>query len=129
MSPTERIVLPRLEDAVEHGKHLLRVHGATEWLVADVAYAFHNIPIRPSERQFVCRKVGTRFLVFTVLGMGGKSASNVQSLFAPAIGRVVSSVFSGDEFRGLPLLAGGGSLGEGSRTSWVSPRLGQSQSR
>ena len=54
------------------GKHLLRLHGALEWLVVDVAHAFHNLPIRPSDRQFMCGK-GTRFLVFKVLGMGPTS--------------------------------------------------------
>ena len=39
-SRTTWIVLPRLEDVVEDGKHLLRVHGAMEWLVVDVAHAF-----------------------------------------------------------------------------------------
>ena len=89
-----RIVLPRLED----GKHLGRVHFAVEWIVVDVAHAFHNIPIRLSERQFMCRKDGTRFLVFKVLGMGGKSSPNILSWFAAAVGCLVSSVFSGDEF-------------------------------
>ena len=53
----EPIVSLRLEDSVEDGKHLLWVHGAVEWLVVDGALAFHNIPIRPSERQFTCGKV------------------------------------------------------------------------
>ena len=46
MSLAERTVRPRLEDAVEDHKHLLRVHGAVEWLVVDVAHTFHNIPMR-----------------------------------------------------------------------------------
>ena len=39
MSLTERIALPRLQDAVEDGQHLIRVHGAVEWLVVDVVHA------------------------------------------------------------------------------------------
>ena len=110
----EWLVLPRLEDAVEDGKHLLRVHGAMEWLVVDAAHAFHNTPVRPSE--FMCGNVGTRFFVFKVLGMG--------DWFAAATGRVVSSVSSGDAFRCYffvddLLLAGGGSLGERWRTFTV----------
>ena len=56
---SERIVLRRLEDVVEDGKHLFRVHVALEWLVVDVAHAFHNIPIRPSEQQLMCGKVSS----------------------------------------------------------------------
>ena len=106
---------PRLEDAVENGKHLLQVQDALEWLVVDVAHAFHTVPIRPSERQFMCGKVRTRFLVFKVVGMGGKLSPDIWGLFAAATGRVVSSVFSDGEFRcevnvDDRLLAAGGSL-------------------
>ena len=50
--------------------------GAVEWLTVDVAHAVYNMPIRPSERQFLCGKVDNRFLVFKVFGMGGKSSPN-----------------------------------------------------
>ena len=89
----ERIVVPRLDL-----KHLHWDHGAVEWLVVDVAHAFHNMPIRASERQFLCGKVCTQFFVFNVLGMGGKFLPNIWSQLAAAIGRVVSSVFRCDEF-------------------------------
>ena len=52
----------------------------------DVAHAFHNVPIRPSERQFMRGKVGARFIVFKVLSMGGKSSPNIWGRFA--MGRV-----------------------------------------
>ena len=110
MSLTERIVLPRLEDTVEDSRHLLGFTGT--WFVV--------IPIQPSEQQFMCAMVGARHLVFEVLGMGGRSSPNIWGRLAAAIGRVVSSVFNGDEFRceihvGDPLLAAGGSPGERSR--------------
>ena len=40
-------------------------------------------------------KVGSRFLVFKALGMGGMSSPNNWCRFAAATGRVVSSVFGG----------------------------------
>ena len=84
---TERIVLLRLEDAGEDGKHLLRIHGALEWLVVDVAHAVHIIPIRPSERQFMCGQVGSWCVVFKVFGMGGKSSLRIWGRFAADTGR------------------------------------------
>ena len=88
-----------------------------EWLVMDVTHTFHNIPIRPCKRHFMRGNVGTRFLFWKVLGMEGKSSPKIWGWIAAAIGRVVSSVFSGDEFRCAinvddPFLAAGGSLGE-----------------
>ena len=68
VSLAEWLVLPRRDNSVEGRKHLHRVHGAVEWLV--VTHAFRSTPIRPSERQVVCRKVGTRFLLFNILVMG-----------------------------------------------------------
>ena len=62
----------------------------------DVAHAFHNVPIRPSDRQFMCGN-GTRFLVFNVLGMGGKSSPNIR--LAAATCRVILAVPNVDEFR------------------------------
>ena len=80
-----------------------------------------RIPVRPSERQFVCGKVCTRFIVFNVLGIGGKPSPNIWS----------------DAFRceiyvdDLPLAAGGSYLhsrAAGHRRLGFSS-LGQSQSR
>ena len=57
------------------------------------------MPIRPSVQQFMCGLVGPRYLVFEVLGKGGRSSPNIWGRCAAATGRVVSSVFNGDEFR------------------------------
>ena len=97
---TERIVLPRIQDAVEDAMHLrLCGEGDLEWLVLDIADAFHNIPLRPSEWKFACGKVGNRFVVFLVLCMGGKSAPNIWGRYAALLGRMLASTFSPDEFR------------------------------
>ena len=65
----------------------------------------------------MCGKVGTRFLRWKVL-------THVWGWFAVAIGRVVPSACSGDEFRcdihaDDHLLVAGGSFGERSRTFTV----------
>ena len=112
----ERIVLPRVQDAVDDASELLRHgYGGLEWLVLDIADAFHNVPLRASERRYCCGKVGDRFVVFLVLCMGGKSAPNIWGRYAACIGRVLASVFPSDELRSEiyvddPLLACTGTL-------------------
>ena len=91
----ERIVLPRVRDAVGDARHLrLHCDGDLEWLVLDVADAFCNVLIRLSERVFACGKVGNKFVVFEVLCMGGKSAANIWGRFAALLGRTLASLFS-----------------------------------
>ena len=117
---TERIVLPRIQDAVDDARQLLRrlsrTHpGALEWLVLDVADAFHNIPLRPTERRYACGKIGDKFVVFLVFCMGGKSAPTIWGRFAAAIGRILASIADASTFRveayvDDPLLAAAGSL-------------------
>jgi hypothetical protein len=90
----ERIVLPRLQDAVEDALRLLAGNPGQhlEWLVLDVMDAFHNIPVHPSEWRFACGKVGGRYVLFLVLCMGGKSAPGIWGRYAAALGRLVASV-------------------------------------
>ena len=96
----ERIVLPRVQDAVDDAADLLRMgYGGLEWLVLDIADAFHNVPLRPSERRYCCGKVGNRFVVFLVLCMGGKSSPNIWGRYAACIGRILASIFDPAEFR------------------------------
>ena len=45
----------------------------------------------------MCGMVGARYIVFEVLGTGGRSSHEIWGRFAAATGRVVSSVFNGDE--------------------------------
>ena len=95
----ERIVLPRIQDAVEDALELRKSGGQLEWMVLDISDAFHNVPMRPSERRFSCGKVGDRYVVFEVLCMGGKSAPNVWGRYAAGLGRITASVFDPSEFR------------------------------
>ena len=89
----ERIVLPRIQDAVTDALELRRAGtGDIEWIVLDIADAFHNIPLRSAERRFACSKIGDEIVCFLVLCMGGKSAPTIWGRFAACIGRMVASV-------------------------------------
>ena len=96
----ERIVLPRIQDAVDDAKFIRGSGpGDLDWLVLDVADAFHNIPMCESERRYACGKIGNLFVVFLVLCMGGRSAPNQWGRFAAFLGRLVASLFDPTEFR------------------------------
>ena len=73
----ERIVLPRLQDAVVDALCLLREHGLVEWAVLDIQDAFHNILVRRAERRYTCGQFGGKVIVFFVLCMGGKSSPSI----------------------------------------------------
>ena len=119
-------MLPRIQGAVDDALDLLMSNARdgtaeVEWLVLDVADAFHNIPLKPRERRFACGKVADRYVVFRVLCMGGKSAPTVWGRFAAAVGRVLSSIADPSAFRvevyvDDPLLAASGSLRERTHT-------------
>ena len=113
---TELIVLPRIQDAVDDARHVRLCTGEDlEWLVLDVADAFHNILVHPSKRRFACSMVDGKFVVFLVLCMGGKSAPNIWGRFAALLGRMQASLFCPDELRhdifvDDPLMAAAGAL-------------------
>ena len=58
----------------------------------DIADAFHNIRIRPSECRYAVAKVGDQYVVFQVLCMGGKSSPTIWGRFAACVGRIFASV-------------------------------------
>ena len=96
ISLSERLVLPRLQDAVEDAQALLQQGYKLEWLVLDIADAFHNVPIKDSERKYMCGKFGGKYIAFKVLCMGGKSSPNIWGRFAAAMGRILASIFFGN---------------------------------
>ena len=67
----ERIVLRRIQDAVEDAQELLKWANGDdlEWAVLDIADAFHNIPIRQPEQPYACNNFGGKYGVFKVLCM------------------------------------------------------------
>ena len=111
----ERFVLPRIQDAVDDALHLRRSGDSLEWLVVDISDAFHNIPLRSSERRFACAKVGDFYVVFEVLCMGGRSAPNIWGRNAACLGRLLASLFDPEQFRNEiyvddPIMAAVGTL-------------------
>ena len=77
----------------------------SSWFTAPWSGSSWTWPTHPTTYRSVrLSDRGTRFLVFKVLGMGGKSSPNIWGQFAAAIGRVVLSVSSG-RFALLPALA------------------------
>ena len=53
-------ISPRIKDAVDNALELRQAGRHLEWMVLDISDAFHNIPLRPTERRFACGKVGNR---------------------------------------------------------------------
>ena len=117
----ERIVLPRIQDAVDDARELRASPGDLEWLVLDISDAFHNIPLRASERRYACGRLGDLYILFLVLCMGGKSAPNIWGRYAAWLGRLLASLFEAAVFRNEvyvddPLMAAVGTVEERSVT-------------
>ena len=96
----ERLVLPRIQDAVDDAVHVCLSTGhECEWLVLDIEDAFHNIPLHLSERKFACAKLGDTFIIFLVLCMGGKAPPTLWGRFAALQGRFISCAIDPDRAR------------------------------
>ena len=113
----ERIVLPRVGDAVSTALHLARSKEPDEelyFLVFDIENAFNNIPVRANERRFTCAAIGGKYLVFHTLVFGSASSPTVWGRFAAWLGRSTAAILRPDT-AGLqiyvddPLLAARGS--------------------
>jgi hypothetical protein len=119
----ERLVLPRIEDAVRGAR---RIHGPRaqterlEWLVLDFSDAFHHIRLRQDYWRVNVCKVGRKWVVYTSLSFGGKSFPNLWGRTAAFIGRLVGSALQGQAadlqiFVDDPLVAASGTEGERDR--------------
>ena len=98
----ERIVLPKVSDAVKDAVDMARAAGpgeSLEWFVIDVADAFHNVPIHESEWRFCCARVGRKFYMFVSLVFGSKSSVPLWGRFAAWLGRSTASLFVDDLIR------------------------------
>ena len=98
----QRIVSPKVTDAVEDALDLARAAGpgeSPEWFVIDVADAFHNVPIHQSEWRFCCVRVGGKFYMFVSLVFGSKSSVPLWGRFAAWLGRSTASLFVDDLIR------------------------------
>ena len=97
---SERIILPRLQDVVEDSLELARgSEHPVEYMVLDVADAFHNIPIQKAERRYCCGLVDGVYVAFEVLCMGGKASPNIWGRFAAMLGRWTASLYQSTDFR------------------------------
>jgi hypothetical protein len=103
MAIGERLVLPRLSDAIEDALAVLRARQApgeeAEWLVVDVANAFFNVPLSPLEWRYHCCRLGDRAVVFTCLLFGAGSSPGIWGRYAAWIGRSTAACFSDTELR------------------------------
>ena len=92
---SERVVLPRLQDAICDAVTLGSLCGEgdeLEWMVLDVADAFHNVWLRPEEVKFCCTKVGNKFYVFLVLLFGAASSVPIWGRVAAWLARTTAAL-------------------------------------
>jgi hypothetical protein len=91
---SERIVLPRLSDAVDNAKRVhrhLQPNIILEWLVLDFSDAFHHVKLgKKWWRHNVC-KIGPKWIVYTALSFGARSFPNLWGRVAAFIGRLTAS--------------------------------------
>ena len=66
---------------------MLDTTGDVTVLILDFADAYHAIPLHPAERRFACCDVGDAFLVYDVLGFGGKEYTLVCCRHASFVSR------------------------------------------
>ena len=92
---SERIVLPRIQDAAWSAVELRRQQPeeeGLEWLVLDFADAFHHIWLERRYWRYNCAKIGNVFVGFPRLTFGAKSCPNLWGRVAAAIGRATAAV-------------------------------------
>ena len=94
--PSERILLPRLMDAVHDALDLMRA-GKTPILAAvDIADAFHNVPAGRDKKYTMAlteMENGKRhFVLYDVLVFGSRSSPTIWGRFAAFLGRAISAV-------------------------------------
>lgn len=94
--PSERILLPRLMDAVHDALDLMRA-GKTPILAAvDIADAFHNVPAGKDRKYTMAltelENGKRRFVLYDVLVFGSRSSPTIWGRFAAFLGRAISAV-------------------------------------
>ena len=82
----------------------------------DIADAFHQIPLHPTEHKYTAAKFGDQFFVFRVLVFGSASAPTVWGRYAALAGRSLATLLEDLRFRTQvfvddPLFAVAGSRG------------------
>ena len=88
----ERVVLPRLCEAVGDAVHLTRLGSQVDWMVIDIKHAFHNIPTNQAEWRYCCAVVNEGYYVFRCLPMGLMSSVPLWGRYAAWLGRTTQAV-------------------------------------
>ena len=94
--PGERVVLPRLMDAVRDCEHLLRKKREPVFVAVDIQDAFHNVPAA-SDKRFTAARAEMEngkeaFIIYDVLVFGCKSSPTLWGRFAALLGRYLMSI-------------------------------------
>ena len=94
-SQGERILLPRVSDAIKSSNNVFRSGGSPSYLAIDIRDAFHNIP-SGKDKAFTASMVNigdqTKIMVFDVLVFGAVSSPSLWGRFASWIGRALMCV-------------------------------------
>ena len=98
----ERLVLPRVADAVRSALHLLqqrRPDSEIEMMAIDFKDAFWQVPLRHEERPFFATVFQKRIFVYRRLAQGSKSAPLIWGRTAALTARLTASLFSDKELQ------------------------------
>ena len=95
----ERVIMPRLLDLVSDVRQIASGSTPTFLMGTDVAEAFHQVPLHPSEQAFTVASVAGVFYVFRVLVFGSGSAPTVWGRYGAFLGRSVAAVIGPDPVR------------------------------
>ena len=94
ISQGERIVLPRVGDAVKDALKLRRAgQGHVECMVTDFADAFFMLPLSQRERRFVTFEAFGKWYIARVLMFGAKSSPTLWGRCAAFLARSAQSLF------------------------------------
>lgn len=94
--PSERIILPRLTDAVHDALDLMREGQSPILAAIDIENAFHNIPAGSDKKYTLAltemEDQERHFILYDVLVFGSKSSPTVWGRYAALLGRVLSAI-------------------------------------
>ena len=91
----ERVILPRLRDAIMDANSIYRQGGCPRFLAVDITNAFHNIPAGKDRAYTVAAfdtPEGPKILVYDVLVFGSVSSPTIWGRFAAWLTRTLVSV-------------------------------------
>ena len=98
----ERVILPRVQDAVEDAIDLERMcvgSESVEFAVLGFRDAFKSVPLAVAERRYACACVGGRWMVATRLPFGAKGSPLVWARLAAAVMRSTVALWPDNTLR------------------------------